>query len=45
MERAEVLDKPGGEIVLLLGESEAELKVDFFLTSKGVYVYTVNISD
>ena len=28
--RAEILDYPRGEILLVLGKAEAELKVDFF---------------
>ena len=28
----------------MLGKAEAELKVDFFLTNTGVYVYNVNLT-
>ena len=41
---AEGLNNPGGDIVLVLGKSEAEPKIDFFLTSTGVYVYAVNLA-
>ena len=34
VERAEVLDKPGGDIVLMLRKAEAELKVDLFLNMR-----------
>ena len=42
--RAEGINDPGDNIVLVLGKSEAEPKIDFFLTSTGVYVYAVNLA-
>ena len=42
--RDEDLDEPGCDIVMVLGKSEAELKIDFFLTNTGVCVYAVNFT-
>ena len=43
-DRSEGLNKPGGNIVLVLGKAEIELKV-FFLTNTGIYAYDVDITD
>ena len=42
---AEGIDDPGGNIVIVLGKAEAELKVNVFLTNTGVDVYAVDIAD
>ena len=43
--RAEVLNNSGGDISLVLGKAEVEMKVGFFLTNTGVHVYAVGLTD
>ena len=42
--RAEGIGNPGGDIVIVLGKAEAELKIDFFLTNTGVDIYAVDLA-
>ena len=43
--RSEGINDTGGEIVLVLGKVEAELKVEIYLKNTGVDIYAVDLAD